>query len=446
MAEGLGSEGRVAFSNLVFKAFSLPFEKGCRLLLVALSGPVLGTAEFGRFQLAATVTTFLAVGTDLGIGIWSTRALARSRERARVVATTGLGLRTLAALPYALVTGVVALLGGSAEMRATFLFLGVAALANAYEEHFGAILRGYERLDDEARLNVLRAALTAGAGLWALLRWRSMVALAAGVMVGTVAGLFYGLWMLGRRYHLLRGGGRDPAGGGGHGDAGGFDRALARSALREALPLWLASLLSLLYFRGDTLLLWFFSGDAELGTYSAAYKVLDGAMILPAILLSAMFPPLARAHGDRERQARWERVVVTVLLALGIAVGLGMFLGSSLIIRLAFTSAFARAVPSLRVLAFAVPFIYFNFGLTHFLIARDLGQRNLLFAGLMLVLNTALNLLAIPRWGGPGAAFATVGTEVALTACCLVALGWRWPRNAGRQQERSTTKKARMSG
>jgi O-antigen/teichoic acid export membrane protein len=443
MAEGLGSEGRTALSNLVFKAFSLPFEKGCRLLLVALSGPVLGTAEFGRFQFAATVTTFLAVGTDLGLGIWSTRELARSRERARVVTATGLGLRSLAALPYALVIGVVALVGGSAEMRATFLFLGVAALANAYEEHFGAILRGYERLDDEARLNVLRAALTAGAGLWALLRWRSMVALAAGVMVGTVAGLFYGLWMLARRYHLLRGGGRDLASGVG-GD--GFDRALARSALREALPLWLASLLSLLYFRGDTLVLWFFSGAAELGTYSAAYKVLDGAMILPAILLSALFPPLARAHGDRERQGRWERVVVTVLLAFGIAVGLGLYIGSPLIIRLAFTSEFAGAVPSLRVLAFAVPFIYFNFGLTHFLIARDLGQRNLLFAALMLVVNTVLNLLAIPRWGGPGAAAATVGTEIALTACCLAALGWRWPRSDGRQREQSTTRRARTSG
>jgi O-antigen/teichoic acid export membrane protein len=446
MAEGLGSEGRAALSNLLFKAFSLPFEKGCRVLLVLLSAPVLGKAAFGRFQFAATVTTLLAVGTDLGLGIWTTRALARSRARAPTIVATGLGLRTLAALPYAVVAGVVALLAGSGEMRATFLFLGVAALANAYEEHFGAILRGYERLDDEARLNVLRAALTAGAGLWALVHWGSMVALAAGVMVGTVAGLFYGLWMLGRRYRLLGAAARDLPSAAGAPGGGGFDRALARSATREALPLWLASLLSLLYFRGDTVLLWFFSGAAELGTYSAAYKVLDGAMILPAILLSALFPPLARAHGDRERQAHWERVVVTVLLALGIAVGLGMYLGSPLIIRLAFTSEFARAVPSLRVLAFAVPFIYFNFGLTHFLIARDLGQRNLLFAALMLVLNTALNLLAIPRWGGPGAAFATVGTEVALTACCLIALGWRWPRSADRQQEQSTTKKARMSG
>jgi O-antigen/teichoic acid export membrane protein len=442
MAEGLGSEGRLALSNLRFKAFSLPFERGCRFLLVWGATPVLGPAAWGRFQFAATVTTLLAVGTDLGLQIWTTRALARSRERAPTVVATGLGVRTLAALPYALVTAGVALLAGAGELRATFLLLGVAALANAYEEQFGAILRGYERLDDEARLNVLRAALTAGAGLWALLRWRSMVALAAGVMVGTLAGIPYGLWMLGRRYRLLGPRAGDLAGGG----SGTYDRALARSALREALPLWLASLLSMLYFRGDTLFLWFFSGAAELGAYSVAYKVLEGAMILPAILLSAVFPPLARAHGDRERQRRWERVVVTALLALGVPVGLCICVGSPLIIRVVFTSEFARGMPSLRLLGLAVPFIYVNYGLTHFLIARDLGHRNLQFAALMLAVNTVLNLLAIPHWQGPGAAFATVGTEVALTACCLIALGWRWPRNDGRQQEQSTTRRARTSG
>ena len=66
--------------------------------------------------------------------------------------------------------------------------------------------------------------------------------------------------------------------------------------------------------------------------------------------------------------------------------------------------------------------LYVNFGLTHFLIARDLGQRNMVFAAMMLVLNVALNLVAIPRLGSPGAAWATVLTEAALTVCCLVAL------------------------
>jgi O-antigen/teichoic acid export membrane protein len=41
---------------------------------------------------------------------------------------------------------------------------------------------------------------------------------------------------------------------------------------------------------------------------------------------------------------------------------------------------------------------------------------------MMLVLNVALNLVAIPRSGRVGAAWTTVLTEVALTIACLVAL------------------------
>jgi O-antigen/teichoic acid export membrane protein len=413
MPDRAGSEGRSALANLIFKAASLPVEKALRLLVVLLSGRALGEAAFGRFQFASTVTTLLALGTDLGLGIWSTRALARDRARAAAVVGTGLALRLLASAPYALVTAVVAWAVGPGETRAAFLFLGVAALAGAFADHFAAVMRGFERLDDEAHLNVGRALFIVAAALAALWRWRSVAALSAGVMVGTVAGALYGLAILRRHYRL-------PAAPG----AGGFDRALARTAAAEALPLWLASLLSLLYFKGDVVFLRLFSGDAELGAYSAAYKLFEGTMNLPAVLLAALFPVLARAHGDRGRQRRLEGLVIAVLGACGLAVGLVLYLGRAPIIRIGYGPTFGRAAASLRVLALAVPLLYCNFGLTHFLIARDLGRRNLAFAATALVTNVALNLLVIPRWGGPGAAAATVLTEVTLTACCLWALGW----------------------
>ncbi|MES1209717.1 MAG: polysaccharide biosynthesis C-terminal domain-containing protein [Pseudomonadota bacterium] len=43
----------------------------------------------------------------------------------------------------------------------------------------------------------------------------------------------------------------------------------------------------------------------------------------------------------------------------------------------------------------------------------------------MLVVNVTANLLVVPRQGGPGAAWATLLTEVVLTICCLAALARR---------------------
>jgi O-antigen/teichoic acid export membrane protein len=410
VAAWLGGDLRTALSNLLFKAVSLSLEKVSRFVLVVVAARVLGQTIFGRFQFAATVTTLLALGTDLGLGIWSTRALARQRGQSAIVGT-GLWVRTLAAAPYAVVTVAVALAVGPGDTRNAILLLGICALVDGFVDHFGAVIRGYERFADETRLNVTRALLVAVLGLGALWLGRSLMWLAAGMTAATLASATYGLWIIRGRYRLLA-----PV------DGRSVDRALARVALREALPIWLAGLLSFLYFKGDTVLLRLLAGDAELGAYSGAYKIFEGSMLLPNILLSASFPLLARVHGDRERQRRWETSIVVVLLGLGLMVGATCFLGSTHIINFAFGAGFARAVPSLRLLSWGIPLLYLNFGLIYFLIARDLGRKNLVFAALMLVVNVSLNLFTIPRWGGRGAAVATVVTEGVLSIFCLASL------------------------
>jgi PST family polysaccharide transporter len=430
-AAAAAAEKRRTVSNLLAKTISLPLEKGCRLALMVLAVRLLGAAGFGRFQFALTATTVLALGTDLGLGIWTTRALARSRARAAAVVGTTLGLRSLGAVAYVLATAAAAWAVGPGETRGALLLLGVAALASAYADHFAAVLRGYEQLDDEAWLNVGRAALGAGGGLVGFAAGRSLLALAAGVAAGTVAGCAYGAWMLRHRYRLL------PA---------PFDRALARQAAREALPLGIASLLSLLYFKGDVLLLWLLTSDAELGAYGAAYKFFEGSMILPSILLAAAFPPLARAHGDRQRQDRWERAILGPLLGMGTLVGAVLYFARGPLVAVAFGPALGRATASLRVLALGVPLLFVNFGLTHFLIARDLGRRNLLFGLLMLFVNVGLNLIAIPRLAGPGAAWATTLTELFLTICCLGALGWQPLLSIRRRPGPATASRAQTSG
>jgi O-antigen/teichoic acid export membrane protein len=406
---GLSPEARAAAGNLLRKAISLPLERLCGLALVVVAGQQLGEAGFGRYQFALTVTTLLALGTDLGLGVWTTRALARSRERARVVVGTALAVRALAAGPYLALTALAAVLAGPGDARGAFLFLGLASLAGAFVDYAGAVFRGHERFGDEARLNLMRATAVLALGLGGLALAGTASGLAAGVAAGTLLAALYGWDVMGGRYRLA--------------GTTALDRALAREALGEGFPIWLAGLLSLLYFRGDALLLRLLAGEAELGAYSAAFKLFEGTMLVPAVLLTAVFPPLARAHGDRDRQRRWERTVLALLVLAGLLVGGVLLAARRPVITALFGEAFLDAVPSLAVLALGVPLLYVNYGLTHFLIARDLGRKNLLLAGAMLVLNVGVNLLAIPRLGGPGAALATVVTELALTGCCLWVLG-----------------------
>ncbi len=406
----LDRERRVGLRNLSLKGGSLAVERGCRLFLVVVSAPVLGQASLGRFVFASTVSALLAQGTDLGLGAWTTRELARSRGDGERILGVALALRVLAGLPYALAVAAVAIFAAEGEARSAIWRLGVAALANAFVDHFGAIHRGYERLDQEARINTWRALLTTILGLAALAVTRSLTGLCTGLAVASLASCALGFATL-LRFHWSRGRAVDI-----------FDRALARLALRGSLPIWFAGLFSLLYFKVDTLFLRAMAGDAELGAYGAAYKFFEAALTLPTVLLAVNFPKLARAHGDLPVQRKLEQRLTLVLLGSGLVTATLCFFGAEPLVRLAFGPGFGRAVASLRVLALGIPILYLNFGLTHFLIARDLATKFTWFALMMLVLNVALDLALIPRRSGPGAAWATLLTEVALTACCLGAL------------------------
>ena len=99
-----------------------------------------------------------------------------------------------------------------------------------------------------------------------------------------------------------------------------------------------------------------------------------------------------------------------------------VYAGRAWLVTLAFGAGYLRSVASLKILALAVPLLFLNMGLTTILIARDLERRNLLCAIFRLVVTAGTNLVLIPRRGGPGAAWATLLTELVLTVCCLVVL------------------------
>jgi len=419
-ATGAGGDGggdadagdlRRALGNMAAKAGSLVVERGAQLALLLGAGRMLGVVSFGRFSYANGVTAVLAFGTDLGLTIWTTRALARDRDpafAARVLGTA-FRLRVYAMAPYFLCLGALALASGAGEVRDILLPIGVASLARVFLDHARAVFRARERIGDEGKVNAVVASLATGGGLAAVaISQRGLAALAIGMMVGTLAGAVYGFALLGRDYGRW---------------TGDLDRALARRMVREALPFWIAGLLSLVYSRGDVVILRRLAGDAEVGAYRAAGQLFDVAKNFPAVVMTAMFPQLARHFRQaRDRLRRTERGVSGGLLLSGVlgAVVLATVVG--LVAQRILGSDFARIVPVLRVLALALPLVFLNAALTSFLVARDLGVLHMIFTGAMIPISAAANLALDRGHGAPGAAWSLLIAETFLTLCCLVAL------------------------
>ena len=93
------AQPRRVVANMFAKGTSFAVEKLAQLAMVIVAGRALGEVQFGRFAFASSLAVVLAFATDLGLTIWTTRALARSgtagghAETAGPILGTGLRLR-----------------------------------------------------------------------------------------------------------------------------------------------------------------------------------------------------------------------------------------------------------------------------------------------------------------------------------------------------------------
>jgi len=400
---------RRVIANMAAKGTAFAVEKGAQLAMVIVAGRSLGEALFGRFAFASSLAVVLAFATDLGLTIWTTRALARRGEAAGPVLGTGLRLRLAASGVVMVAFAVVALAVDDRGLGVAVLALGVASLARGLCDHARAVFRAHERLGDEGLLNGAIAVLGMGGGIAGLLAGAGGIgAMALGILAGTLAGATYGFLLLGRNYGPW---------------AGPADWTLARRMLREAAPFYLAGAFTLVYSRADVLFLKARSFDTEVGAYRAAGQLVEVVKQLPVLLMTATFPQLARAfQQSRAALVRTERAITGLLLASGLLLGATLALAASPIIALLFGPDFARAVPALRTFAPAVPLLFVNCAVLNFFVARDRGGLNMAFAAAMVVVNAGMNLALDHRLGAVGAAAATVVTEATLLVCCLYAL------------------------
>ena len=105
-----------------------------------------------------------------------------------------------------------------------------------------------------------------------------------------------------------------------------------------------------------------------------------------------------------------------------IAVTIALWAAAGWLIPVLYQSRYEAAVPAFRILLLALPLMALNMALTHQLVGWDGQRAYAVLCALALVVNLALNARLIPALSIDGAAWATLGTEMFLTAGCAIAL------------------------
>jgi O-antigen/teichoic acid export membrane protein len=197
-------------------------------------------------------------------------------------------------------------------------------------------------------------------------------------------------------------------------------RRLWKEMLRVGVVLGAAGVLVILYVRLDQVLVFKFAGSRQAGLYAAAYRILDQAQFIPGSVMATLFPLIASAYPvDLPRVRRFLRISAEYLSIGSFGALAFTIVVAEPVMVLLFGAQFAPAAAALPVLMGAFVSISFGYLAGSMVVILDLQRRYLLYAAFGLILNVALNLVLIPKYGFKAAAWVTLFTEVTVMSLTM---------------------------
>ena len=131
-----------------------------------------------------------------------------------------------------------------------------------------------------------------------------------------------------------------------------------QTLIRDSILIGLVSMIGLLHLRGTRIMLSLKPAD-DVGIYAIAYRFIDQAFVLPGLFVATMFPIITRAvHQDAQRAQRAINNTFQALVLGAIAVTIMIYVLSGPLVRLVAGPEFEASATPLRILAFALLFMF----------------------------------------------------------------------------------------
>jgi len=374
--------------------------------IIALMTRYLGQIGFGYYSTANAFFQIFAIVLDLGVNVMIVQMLGEHKgdtkyENRAVSATmtlrTALSLVILGAAPF-----IGLLFPYAPEVKLALFAIWASFFAASLNQIVIGVQQRHLKMHIVAASEVLgRAILLIGLLIAMFMGW-GLIPIVLIVSIGSVVN-FLANWLVARKYASFR---------------WNWDVPFWKQLLKRSWPIGVSILFNLAYFKADTFILSLVRSPAEVGVYSAAYRVLEILITFPFMLAGVMLPLMAHAWAKKNiehfttlvRQSLTSMLLLAVPLAAGVAV-----MGVPTMILIAGPD-FAAAGQILKILSIATAIIYVGTVASHVVVAVDAQRKMLPVYIVTAVLTVTGYILLIPAYGMWAAAWLTVVSEVAVAS------------------------------
>jgi PST family polysaccharide transporter len=183
----------------------------------------------------------------------------------------------------------------------------------------------------------------------------------------------------------------------------------AKLLLGDSWPQMLTVLSVTIYMRIDQVMLRQMLGEREVGIYAAATRLSEVWFFIPMGLMISVFPSIVAVR-EHNRELYYYRLLCLFSLMSGAALLLSIPIAalSKQIVLLLFKAPFADAAPILAVHIWSSVFVFLGTAQEAWNLAEGLVRLSFIRTVTGALMNVLLNLVLIPKYGGVGAAWATL--------------------------------------
>lgn len=384
--------------NTFWLSVSQFFGRLLRSVIVIYAARVLGATSWGAFSYALGLAAFLTIFSDIGITGLITREGSREPELRHKFIATGIVIK-LALMGAAIIIFLVGapFLTNSKEVLSLFPLIILLTAFDSIRDFTVSITRSTERLETEAKNNIITNVLIAGLGIAFLLISPTSMALALAYVAGSFFGTVWAIYIF-RDYFL-----NAPK---------NFSKELLRPILVSAWPFGVMGLMGAIMINTDLVMIGVLRNLTEVGFYSAAQRPVQLLYLLPGLFAVPLFPLMARSFNDKEKFAAvLERGLSYVfIIALPLAT-IGIILGKELMLFF-FGAEYAPAIPAFRILMVTVITTFPAMILGNAVFASNNERKMVTYTLLGILGNLGFNFAFIPAYGIVGSAWSTVITQI----------------------------------
>ncbi len=363
--------------------------------IIVILSRTLGPEGLGQYSFIFYYVGLLGIFSDLGVGYYFMREIARDRSKAEELLPDVLGFKiVLALLNFLVIVALTLPLPKPGWMKGLIILAGAEAILTWISYVFIRLMYAHEVTKYEALARVVERTWAFFVGGAILYLYRSLTPFVLILLAGyTIREILRIRW--GSRFVntvKIR-----------------FRPKVWASLLGKSYPFWLIGLFTLIYYRTDMVMLSLLRGDYETGIYRAAYTLIEVSLFVPSVVVSTTMPSMARLWvEDRKTLKVLFKKSFQMLVFIGVLGTAWYYVLARLGIVIVFGVEFLKSVPVLRILAFAIPFMFLNSLFGSFMNATGRELTFTEITGFTALLNVILNYALILHHGAIGAATATV--------------------------------------